>query len=63
MPSDRESSTMRRGYDPAWVEDRIRGISATLFEVFHLADNAGISTAVAAERLAVERLYTCQCAA
>jgi leucine dehydrogenase len=47
----------RRGYDPAWVHKKVDEIPSTLKEVFALSERAGVSTAVAAEQLAKERLH------
>jgi glutamate dehydrogenase/leucine dehydrogenase len=46
----------RGGYDRARAEQRIRGIHDTVLEVFDLADEAGITTAAAADRLAEQRI-------
>lgn len=47
----------RRGFDPDWVDRKVDGISDTLKEVFALSEEDGVSTALAAERLAKERLH------
>jgi hypothetical protein len=44
------------GYDRARAEERIRGIHDTVLRVLDLAEEEGIPTAVAADRLAERRI-------
>jgi leucine dehydrogenase len=46
----------REGYDRSRAYERIRGIATTLHRVFDLAENEGITTAEAADRLAERRI-------
>ncbi|MDA4845127.1 Leu/Phe/Val dehydrogenase [Hoeflea poritis] len=46
----------RRGFDPEWVEQKVRSIGKTLKQVFLAAEQWNVSTLEAAQRLALKRL-------